>query len=155
MRLLSLVSSIDQSPTIDLDKVRSDSRESPVFYVQYAYARIHSLERFAAEKGIERQPLAAVDLGLLTHERELDVLRTLSELPDVVRIACVERAPHKVTAWVRELADRFHGFYHDCYVIHPEVPADLTQARLWLVDSARVGLAVGLDLLGVSAPESM
>ncbi|HLM29213.1 MAG TPA: arginine--tRNA ligase, partial [Acidimicrobiales bacterium] len=114
MRLLSLVSSIDQSPTIDLDKVRSDSRESPVFYVQYAYARIHSLARFAAEKGIERQPLAAVDLGLLTHERELDVLRTLSELPDVVRIACVERAPHKVTAWVRELADRFHGFYHDC-----------------------------------------
>ncbi len=155
MRLLSLVSSIDQSPTIDLDKVRAESRESPAFYVQYAYARIHSLGRFGAEKGIDRVPLEAADLSLLTHERELDVLRTLSELPDVVRLATVERAPHKVTAWVRELADRFHGFYHDCYVIHPDVPLELTQARLWLVESARVGLAVGLDLLGVSAPESM
>lgn len=155
MRLLSLVSSIDQSPTIDLDKVRSESRESPAFYIQYAHARIHSLGKFAAEKDVARVPLESADLSLLTHERELDVLRTLSEFPDVVRLATVERAPHKVTAWVRELADRFHGFYHDCYVIHPEVPAELTQARLWLVEAARVGLAVGLDLLGVSAPESM
>jgi arginyl-tRNA synthetase len=155
MRLLSLVSSIDQSPTIDLDKVRAESRESPAFYIQYAYARIHSLGRFGAEKGVDRLPLDSADLSLLTHERELDVLRTLSEFPDVVRLATVERAPHKVTAWVRELADRFHGFYHDCYVIHPEVPLDVTQARLWLVEAARVGLAVGLDLLGVSAPESM
>jgi arginyl-tRNA synthetase len=155
MRLLSLVSSIDQSPTIDLDKVRAESRESPAFYIQYAHARIHSLGKFAQEKGIRRVDLDAADLSMLTHERELDVLRTLSEFPDVVRLATVERAPHKVTAWVRELADRFHGFYHDCYVIHPDVPADLTQARLWLVESARVGLAVGLDLLGVSAPESM
>ena len=68
--------------------------------------------------------------------------------------AARERAPHTVTNWVRELADRFHGFYHDCYVIG-DVPADLTQARLWLVDAARVGFAIGLDLLGVSAPESM
>jgi arginyl-tRNA synthetase len=135
--------------------VRAESRESPAFYIQYAHARIHSLGKFAQEKGIRRVDLDAADLSMLTHERELDVLRTLSEFPDVVRLATVERAPHKVTAWVRELADRFHGFYHDCYVIHPDVPADLTQARLWLVESARVGLAVGLDLLGVSAPESM
>ena len=65
-----------------------------------------------------------------------------------------DRAPHKVTTWVRELADRFHGFYHDCYVIG-DVPPELTQARLWLVEAARIGLAIGLDLLGVSAPESM
>jgi arginyl-tRNA synthetase len=89
------------------------------------------------------------------HERELDILRSLSELPDIVLIACTERAPHKVSTWVRELADRFHGFYHDCYVIGEGVPPELTQARLWLVESARVGLAIGLDLLGVSAPESM
>ncbi len=98
--------------------------------------------------------MADVDLSLLTHERELDVLRKLSELPEVVAIACVDRAPHKVTTWVRELADRFHGFYHDCYVIG-DVPPDVTQARLWLVESARIGLSIGLDLLGVSAPESM
>jgi arginyl-tRNA synthetase len=79
----------------------------------------------------------------------------LSTLPEVVELACVERAPHKVTAWVRELADRFHGFYHDCRVLGEGVPAATTQARMWLVESTRIGLAIGLDLLGVTAPESM
>jgi arginyl-tRNA synthetase len=129
--------------------------ENPVFYVQYAHARIHSIGRVAAEKGVTRLPLADVDLGLLTHERELEVLRSLSELPDVVLTACTERAPHRVTTWVRELAGRFHGFYHDCYVISDQVAPELTQARLWLVESARIGLAIGLGLLGVRAPESM
>ncbi|CAN5239940.1 arginine--tRNA ligase [soil metagenome] len=154
-RLLSLLTSIDQAVTVDLEKVRSESKESPVFYVQYAYTRIASIFRVSVERGIERRPLATVDLGLLTHERELDVLRSLSELPDVVQIAVVDRAPHKVATWVRELADRFHGFYHDCYVMGDDVPPELTQARLWLVESAQTGLSIGLDLLGVSAPESM
>jgi arginyl-tRNA synthetase len=155
MRLLSLVSSIDQSTTIDLDKVRSESRESPVFYIQYAHARIHSIGRFAADQNVVRAGLDDVDLSPLTHERELDLLRSLSQLPEVVELACVERAPHKVTAWVRELADRFHGFYHDCRVMGEDIPPELTQARLWLVESARIGFAIGLDLLGVTAPESM
>ncbi len=154
-RLLSLLTSIDQSVTIDLDKVRSTSRESPVFYVQYAHARIASIGRVAAERGVTRGALSAVDLGLLVHERELEVLRSLSELDDIVRIACTDRAPHKVATWVRELADRFHGFYHDCYVMGDDVPPALTQARLWLVEGARTGLAIGLGLLGVSAPDSM
>ena len=154
MRLLSLVASIDQAPTIDLDAVREQSNESPVFYIQYAHARIASIGRKAEEAGIVRRPLADVDLSLLTHEREVEVLRTLSELPEMLEIATRERAPHKITAWVRELADRFHGFYHDCYVIG-DVPPDLTQARLWLVEAARTGFAIGLDLLGVSAPERM
>ena len=154
-RLLSLLTSIDQSVTIDLDKVRSQSKDSPVFYVQYAHTRIASIGRVAAERGVERGPLAATDLGLLVHERELDLLRSLSELPDVVRIATEDRAPHKVATWVRELADRFHGFYHDCYVMGDGVSPELTQARLWLMESARIGFAIGLDLLGVSAPESM
>ena len=155
MRLLSLVASIDQSPTIDLDKVRSESRESPVFYVQYAHARIHSIGKKAGELGVVRADLAAVDLAPLTHEREIELLRTLSTLPEVVELACNDRAPHKVTAWVRELADRFHGFYHDCRILGDEVPAETTQARLWLVEASRIGFAVGLDLLGVAAPESM
>jgi arginyl-tRNA synthetase len=155
MRLLSLVSSIDQSTTIDLDKVRADSRESPVFYVQYAHARIHSIGRFATEQSIVRAGLDDVDLSLLTHERELDILRSLSQLPEIVELATAERAPHKVTAWVRDLADRFHGFYHDCRVLGEGIPAEQTQARLWLVESARIGFAIGLDLLGVNAPESM
>jgi arginyl-tRNA synthetase len=155
MRLLSLVNSIDQATVVDLDKVRAESRESPVYYVQMAYARIAGIGREAAKREVARRPLGEVDLSLLVHERELDVLRSLSELPEVVAAACVERAPHKLTTWVRELADRFHGFYHDCWVIHPDVPDDLSQARLWLVEAARVGFAIGLGLLGVTAPETM
>ncbi len=153
-RLTFLLQSLDTRQTIDLDLITAQSNENPVFYVQYANARIHSIGRKVAEAGITRASFTDVDLSLLTHERELDVLRKLSELPEVVALACTDRAPHKVTTWVRELADRFHGFYHDCYVIG-DVPPELTQARLWLVEAARVGLEIGLDLLGVSAPESM
>jgi arginyl-tRNA synthetase len=154
VRLTFLLQSIDTRQTIDLDLITAQSNENPVFYVQYAHARIHSIARKAAEAGIERAPLGDVDLSLLVHDRELDLLRKLSELPEAVALACGDRAPHRVTTWVRELADRFHGFYHDCYVIG-DVPPELTQARLWLVESARIGLATGLGLLGVSAPESM
>jgi arginyl-tRNA synthetase len=153
-RLTFLLQSLDTRQTIDLDLITARSNDNPVFYVQYANARIHSIGRKAAEAGVARGPFDAADPALLVHERELDLLRKLSELPEVVALACQDRAPHKVTTWVRELADRFHGFYHDCYVIG-DVPADLTQARLWLVEAARVGLAIGLALLGVSAPESM
>ena len=121
----------------------------------YKRQRIASISRVAAERGIERRPIDEVDLGLLVHPRELDVLRSLAELPEVIADACLTRAPHKVTTWVRELAGRFTGFYHDCYVMGEGVSPELTQARLWLVESARIGLAIGLDLLGVSAPESM
>jgi arginyl-tRNA synthetase len=154
-RLTFLLQSLDTRQTIDLDVITAQSMENPVFYVQMAHARIAGIRRTARERDVDRRPLDEVDLALLSHDRELDVLRALSELPDVLRIAAVERAPHKVTTWVRELAGRFHGFYHDCYVIHPEVPGDLAQARLWLVEAARVGLTIGLGLLGVTAPERM
>ncbi|HJR24108.1 MAG TPA: arginine--tRNA ligase [Acidimicrobiales bacterium] len=153
-RLTFLLQSLDTRQTVDLDLITAQSNENPVFYVQYAHARIHSIGLRAGEAGVVRGPLADADLSLLVHERELDLLRKLSELPEVVALACVDRAPHKVTTWVRELADRFHGFYHDCYVIG-DVPPELTQSRLWLVEAARIGLAIGLGLLGASAPESM
>ncbi len=154
-RLLSLVASIDQATTLDLDLVRRQSAENPVFYVQYAHARIASIERVRGERGIERLPLGQADLDRLTHPRELDLLRWLADLPEVVLDACVDRAPHKVTGWVRELARRFHGFHHDCWVMGEGVAPELTQARLWVVEAARIGLAVGLGLLGVRAPEQM
>ena len=153
-RLTYLLQSIDSQQTIDLDLITSQSNENPVFYVQYAHARIHSIMAKAAEAGVRRAPLDAVDLSVLVHPREVELLRTLSELHDVVGVAARERTPHTVTNWVRELADRFHGFYHDCYVIG-DVPPAVTQARLWLVEGSRIGFAVGLDLLGVSAPERM
>jgi len=154
-RLTYLLQSIDSRQTVDMAVVTSQGMDNPVFYVQMAHARIHGITRRAAEAGIERAPLTEVDLALLVHERELAVLRSLGELPEVVALACNERAPHKVTTWVRDLAGAFHGFYHDCYVVGDDVPPALTQARLWLTEAARIGLAIGLDLLGVSAPEHL
>ncbi len=154
-RILSLMSTLDQATTFDLATVREQSVENPVFYVQMATARIAGVGRKAVERGITRAPLAQVDLSLLTHPRELEVIRCLEELPEVVADAAVDRAPTKVTTWVRRLASCFHGFYHDCPILADDVDPDLAQARLWLVEAARIGLAIGLGLLGVSAPEAM
>ena len=159
-RLVFLLQSVDTRQTFDLDAVRQQSMENPVYYLQYAHARIAAIGRKATERGVERRPVDGVDLSLLEHARELELLRTLSELPDAVLSACLTRAPHKVTTWVMELAKRFHGFYHDCPVLGSTEAgrtdsAELTQARLWLVEATRVGLAVALQLLGVAAPESM
>ncbi len=154
-RLTYLLQSVDSTQTFDFDLVTSQANDNPVFYIQMAYARIQSIFRVAAERGVERAPLAEVDLSLLVHERELDVLRALSELPDTVVTAAADKAPHRIATWVRELAGTVHGFYHDCYVMGEGVSPELTQARLQLVEAASVGLAIGLDLLGVSAPDQM
>ncbi len=154
-RILSLMSSLDQASTFDLASVREQSADNPVYYVQMANARINGVTRKAAERQVTRAPLADVDLSLLTHERELDLLRCLEELPEVVEAAAIDRAPMKVTTWVRKLAGLFHGFYHDCPILADDVDADVMQARLWLVEGARIGLVIGLGLLGVTAPEQM
>jgi arginyl-tRNA synthetase len=154
-RLLSLLSSLDQAAAFDIVVVRSQSMENPVYYVQYAYARISSIGRVAADRGIARRPISDVDLNLLVSERETELLRCLEELPDVISEAARDRAPHKVTAWVRKLAGNFHGFYHDCPVLADDVGDATRQARLWLVEATRVGISIGLGVLGVSAPESM
>ena len=154
-RILSLMSSLDQAATFDLAAVREQSAENPVFYVQMASARIGGVGRKAVERGVVRASLADVDLSLLTHPRELEVVRCLEELPEVVADAAADRAPTKVTTWVRHLASCFHGFYHDCPILADDVDPALAQARLWLVEAARIGLAIGLGLLGVSAPEAM
>jgi arginyl-tRNA synthetase len=155
VRLTYLLQSVDSPQTVDLDLIVAQSNENPVFYVQMANARIHSIGRVAEERGIPRQAAADVDLGLLTHERELEILRALYLLPEVVELAARDRAPHKITTWVRELAAAVHGFYHDCPILSEETPDELRQARWQLVDAAGSGLRVGLDLLGVSAPEQM
>jgi len=154
-RFTYLLQSMDSRQSIDLAALAQKSMDNPVYYVQYVHARIHSLVTKAAEAGVERVALDQANLAVLTHERELEVLRVLSEYAEMVSLAARERAPHKVTTWLRELAAAFHGFYHDCYVMGDGVSADQTQARLWLVEAARVGLTNALDLVGVSAPESM
>jgi arginyl-tRNA synthetase len=154
-RLTYLLQSIDTPQTFDIDVVTSEGNDNPVYYVQMAHARIRSIKKVAGERGIERVPFAAVDRSLLRHERELEVLRELSLLPEVLATAAADRAPHRIAAWVRELAGAVHGFYHDCHVMGDGVSAELTQARLWLVEASEIGLSIGLDLLGVDAPESM
>jgi len=154
-RLLSLLNSIDQATTLDLELMKRRSMENPVFYVQYAHARIAAIDRKRAERGIERVPISEANLALLVHDRELELMRCLVDLPYVVGEAAKDRAPHKVTNWVRLLAGEFHGFYHDCRVLSDEVPFELTQARLWLVEGVRIGLQIALGLLGVRAPDAM
>ncbi|MEQ8841209.1 MAG: arginine--tRNA ligase [Acidimicrobiales bacterium] len=154
-RFTYLMQSVDSRQTFDLDEVATQGMENPVFYVQYAHARICSIMTKTAEAGVARRPLAEVDLSLLTHERELEVLRSLQQLPDIVEIACLDDAPHRIAGWSREQAAALHGFYHDCYVMGDGVSDELTQARLALVAASQIGLRIALDLLGVSAPESM
>ena len=115
-RLTFLLQSIDTTQTFDLDLVTAQSMDNPVYYVQYAHARIASIGRRAAERGITRLPILDVNLAPLTHERELDLLRALSQYPDVVAEAAELRAPHRVATWVRDFAKLFHGFYRDCRV---------------------------------------
>ena len=154
-RFAYLLQSVDSVQTIDMDVLTAQASDNPVFYVQYANARIHSIGREAAQRSVVRRPIDDVDLSLLTEEREIELLRQLSTLGEMVELACNERAPHRITNWVRDLAAAFHGFYRDCPILRSDVDEELRQARLWMAEASRIGLSIGLDLLGVDAPEQM
>ena len=154
-RFAFLLQSIDSRQTIDIDLLSAQAAENPVFYVQYAHARIASVARRAEADGVAPVPPPGTDLSPLSGDRESALLRALEVLPSVVEIALRERAPHKVTTWVRDLAAAFHGFYHDCPILHSQIPPEVRDARLCLTEGTRIGLAIGLDLLGVDAPEAM
>src|SRR2546430_797502 len=152
-RLTFLLQGIDTSQTFDLDVVTAQSMENPVYYVQYAHARIASIGRRATELGITRRPVLDTSLAPLVHERELELLRALEAYPGVLAEAAALRAPHRVTTWVRDFAKSFHGFYRDCRVISDDEA--LTQARLWLAEACRLGVAGALAVLRVHAPDEM
>lgn len=143
----------DSPIDIDLDLWSRATNDNPVFTVQYAHARVSSLMRNAADLGVEAQSHP----GLLTHEKEGELLRALAEFPRVVKAAAELREPHRVARYLEELAGTYHRFYDSCRVLPrgEEETSDLHRARLVLVDATRVVLANGLDLLGVSAPERM
>jgi arginyl-tRNA synthetase len=143
----------DSPMNFDIDEVARQTMENPVYYVQYAHARIASILRRAASAGVELRPVAEAKLGLLEHETELDLMRRISELPGEIAGATDLRGPHRLTRYAEELAALFHRFYGECKVVGDD--ADLTQARLWLCTVAKQALAVALGLLGVSAPGSM
>jgi arginyl-tRNA synthetase len=147
--------SVEQSIDIDLDAWARKTQDNPVYYVQYAHARLSSLQRNAAELGIVRAE--DVDLTLLGEDREVDLLAALGEFPRIVASAAELRAPHRVAHYLESLAGTYHRFYDACRVLpmgdEPATP--VTHARLWLCEATRVVLANGLALLGVTAPERM
>jgi arginyl-tRNA synthetase len=149
--------SADSPIDLDLDMWARRTNDNPVFYVQYAHARIASLLRNAADLGLDRGDADTFRPELLDHEREGDLLGVLGEFPQVIATAAELREPHRVARYLEELAGTYHRFYDDCRVLPrgDEEVTDLHRARLWLVEATRVVLANGLGLLGVTAPERM
>lgn len=157
--------STDQPVDFDIGLAKQRSADNPVYYVQYAHARICSILRKAAgadtddatvdvEAAVAAHVPPQPPLELLTDGAELALLRTLGEFPDVTQAAADQLAPNKLTRYAEDLAAAFHQFYTVCRVVDPDAP-ELTSARLALVDATRVVLATALGLLGVSAPERM
>jgi arginyl-tRNA synthetase len=149
--------SIDQQIDLDLDLWSRATNDNPVFYVQYAHARISSVLRNGADLGLVLGEPADVDVTQLTHERETDLLRALGEFPRVLTGAAELRAPHRVARYLEELAGTYHRFYDSCRVLPrgDEEATALTTARLWVCAATATVLRNGLAVLGVHAPERM
>jgi arginyl-tRNA synthetase len=169
----------DSPLTLDAAEMTRQASDNPVFYVQYAHARVSSILRNAEDLGLTgsrhaspsgsaarpadeggstaEQVARQVKTELLTHEKEGELLRALAEFPRVVQGAAILREPHRVARYLEDTAAAYHRFYDSCRVLPmgDEEPNDLHRARLTLVDATRVVLANGLALLGVSAPERM
>lgn len=141
----------DSHMDFDLDLAVSQSNENPVYYAQYAHARICSIIRQADEQGFK----TSLDhLNLLTAEKEEDVLKKVGSFPQVVAEAAKHRTPHRVANYIQDLAAAFHSFYNAEKVLNPD-NKELTEARLALINAVRVTLANALRLIGVAAPEKM
>ena len=147
---------VDSPLLLDLDLLVKRSNDNPVFYVQYAHARISSVLRGAGDLGIDWRN-ADFDPSLLSHEREADLLGAIGELPRVLATAVELHEPHRIARYLEDLATAYHKFYDACRVL-PQGDAEvepLTISRLWLCAGARQTLANGLQMLGVSTPERM
>lgn len=134
----------------DLGLAKSQSNENPVYYAQYAHARMCSVEKNAKEKGFE----ISTHYELLGNMKEIELLKHINEFRNEVDDAARLRAPHKIANYIQRLAQLFHAFYNDCYVLD-EANKELSEQRLALVEASRITLANALELLGVSAPEKM
>jgi arginyl-tRNA synthetase len=140
----------DSEFVFDIDLALAKSEENPVYYVQYAHARVCSV---VTQWGGDTDALKTVPLTALTEERELSLMKRLAEYPDIVSLAAREFAPHQVAYYLRELAGEFHGYYNSTRFLVAEEPVKL--ARLALATATRQLLRNGLSLLGVGAPEKM
>jgi arginyl-tRNA synthetase len=154
-RFFMVERSHDTTLDLDLDLARERSQDNPVYYVQYAHARIAGILRNAGEERVARARGADIGAGTARLEpAERTLVKRLLELPEEVRLTAERRAPHRLTTYAHDVASDFHAFYRDCRVVGAE-PAELEDMRLVLCDETRRVIARVLDLLGVSAPESM
>lgn len=153
-RYVLIRSSVNSPIDIDLGLWASASNENPVYYVQYAHARLSALARSAAELGLSAD---TSHLDLLTHDREATLMRNLGEFGRILKTAATLREPHRVCRYLEDLAGDYHRFYDSCRVLPQgdEDPTDLNAARLALCEATRQTIANGLAILGVSAPERM
>jgi len=137
----------------DLDLAVKQSNDNPVFYVQYAHARICSLLRKLKEEGIEPKPVDSVDLTLLKEEEEIELIRKLSEYPEEIVLSAKSLEPSRLTRYVMDVAAHFHSFYNACRVMCED--EDLMNARIILVDCTRIVIKNILELIKIDAPEKM
>ncbi len=149
-RFFFLSRSADSQMDFDLELAKKESADNPVYYVQYAHARIASILSLAEEKGIDYKD---GDISLLTSEPELTLIRKMLLLPEIVEIVTRTLEPHHLTYYAQDLATVFHSFYKQCRVVSDDEV--LTKARLRLVEAAKLVLAKTLHLMGMTAPESM
>jgi arginyl-tRNA synthetase len=149
-RFFFLSRSADSQMDFDLELAKRQSAENPVYYVQYAHARIASILRLAQEGGID---YTSGDVSLLVTEPELTLIRKMLQLPEVVEIVARHLEPHHLPYYAQELATVFHSFYDQCRVISKDEA--MTLARLKLVEAAKIVLAKTLHLMNMTAPEKM
>jgi arginyl-tRNA synthetase len=154
IRFMLLTRAIDSKIMFDLTLAKEHSDKNPVYYVQYAHARIASILRKASEVLGAIELPEVPDVQLLTHPAELALIRKMLELPVVIEQAVRDLAPHHLTYYAQDLASTFSTFYRDCKVVDAEAPA-LTAARLQLCRAAKSVLARTLELMGMTTPESM
>lgn len=153
-RYFFIMRSLDTQLDFDLDLAKSHSNENPVYYIQYAHARIYSIYRQAKEAGINLDmDWSDVHWDTLKDDQELELIKKMAAFPEEVQRAARERAPHRIAHYVYELAGLFHTFYNHCRIIQED--KELEKARLALVTAVRITIANSLAILGVSAPEKM
>jgi len=148
-----LMRRLDSPLEFDLELAKRQSNENPVFYVQYAHARLCSVGRQAAEQGIRPKELDRINLDRLTEPEELTLMKRLDAFPKLIEESARALEPHRLTFYLLDLAGILHHYYNKHRIISTD--EDLTQARLLLVGAVRTVMANALEILGVTAPESM
>jgi len=152
-RYYFLMRSSDTHLDFDLELAKAETPENPVFYIQYAHARICSIFRTAAESGVVWDRSGEIDLSLLAENEELAIIRAVLAFPEVVEKSARAMEVHRISHYLLDLVSRFHGYYSRHRVITDD--KSLTLARLYLLDALRITIRNGFELMGISSPEKM